>query len=200
MTRACDPQETRRKILVAASKRIHADGFQAAGLSDILAETGATKGALYHHFPNKMALGYAVVDEIIMAYVTDWWVKPMEAADDPLEALAQLVQGKLLSQVPDMLHLGCPLNNLAQEMAGVDEGFRQRIEALYRMWRKGVSRAFRRGQQNGTVRVDIDAEQAAAFTVASLQGAFGQAKNAQSMEVFQDCLGGLSIFLTALRP
>ena len=32
-------------------------------LDDVVAATGLTKGALYHHFPNKQALGYAVVDE-----------------------------------------------------------------------------------------------------------------------------------------
>ncbi len=200
MTRGRDPQETRRKILRAAFARIHSEGFRAAGLNAILADTDVTKGALYHHFPNKMALGYALVDEVLKEYLAEWWLRPLEGAEDPVEGLAQLIQERLSGEVPAIVKLGCPLNNLALEMAGVDEGFRQRIEALYRNWRKGLARAFRHGQQNGTVRGDVDAEQVAAFTVAALQGAFAQAKNAQSVEVFQDCLGGLSVFLTALRP
>ncbi len=200
MNRVRNPLETRRAILDAAFERVHKYGFQAAGLNDILMATNVTKGALYHHFPNKMALGYALVDEILREYVNDWWLRPLDAADDPIEALAQAIQGRMASDLPGIVRLGCPVNNLAQEMATVDEGFRQRIESLYRHWRKGLARAFRRGQQNGTVRGDVDSEETAAFVIAALQGAFGQAKNAQSIEVFQECLGGLSVYLTALRP
>jgi len=56
--------DTRSKILFAAYKEIHLHGFQAASLNNILAHTGVTKGALYHHFPNKTELGYAVIDEV----------------------------------------------------------------------------------------------------------------------------------------
>ena len=200
MNRQKNPTETRKTILQAAFERTHKYGFQAAGLNEILMTTGVTKGALYHHFPNKMALGYALVDEMLRGYVDDWWLGPMEAADDPIEAFAQLIQTRMSSDLPNIVRLGCPLNNLSQEMSAVDEGFRQRIEAIFRHWRKGLARAFRRGQQNGSVRGDVDSEETAAFVIASLMGAFGQAKSAQSIEVFQACLGGLSVYLTALRP
>lgn len=200
MQRNRDPHGTRRAILQAAFDRIHDKGFQAAGLAEILADTGFTKGALYHHFPNKMALGYAVVDELLKDYVESWWLTPLEDAEDPLDGLARLIQQRLSSGIPGMVRLGCPLNNLAQEMPAVDEGFRQRLENLYRMWRKGLARALRHGQQNGTVRGDIHAEEAAAFIIAALEGAFGQAKTAQSTEAFQECMGGLSRYLTSLRP
>ena len=84
-------------------------------------------------------------------------------------------------------------------MAPVDKGFRRRLEALFRLWRKGLARALRHGQQHGRVRGDVDADEAAAFIVAALQGALGQAKSAQSMEVFRTCMGGLSHYLTSLR-
>ena len=99
-----------------------------------------------------------------------------------------------------MLNLGCPLNNLAQEMAPVDEGFRQRVEALYRDWRRGLARALRHGQHAGTVSTAIEVDVTAAFIIAALQGAFGQAKNAQDMDVFRECLEGFSEYLNSLRP
>jgi AcrR family transcriptional regulator len=52
---------TRDKLLKAAFEEIYRRGFQAASLDTILAKAGVTKGALYHHFPDKGALGYAVV-------------------------------------------------------------------------------------------------------------------------------------------
>ena len=54
--------------------------------------------------------------------------------------------------------LGCPLNNLAQEMSNIDEGFRQRLETIVAQWRSILSQALRRGQSEGTVRTDLDAD------------------------------------------
>jgi len=62
---------TRQIILQAAFDEIHARGFQGASLSKILSSTQVTKGALYHYFPNKLALGYAVVEEHIAAHIYD---------------------------------------------------------------------------------------------------------------------------------
>ena len=118
---------TRRLLIEVAYRAIHRDGFQATGLTAILAETGLTKGALYHHFSSKMELGYAVVEGPLRDYVNDWWLDPLEGKDDPLQALASVIGSRLKKDVPELLVLGCPLNNLAQEMAPVDEGFRIRI-------------------------------------------------------------------------
>ena len=64
-TRLRDPQRTRERLLQAASREIYRSGFQSASLDTILASAGVTKGALYYHFKNKQALGYAVVEEVI---------------------------------------------------------------------------------------------------------------------------------------
>ncbi|MEQ8226854.1 MAG: TetR/AcrR family transcriptional regulator [Rhodospirillales bacterium] len=205
MSRAYKPDRTRRQILEAAYGVIHSHSFQAAGLNDILAMTGVTKGAMYHHFPNKLALGYAVVDELVKDYLNDWWLSPLdhadgEGVDDPLAAIARAIQDNMTERVPAIHHLGCPLNNLAQEMSPIDGGFRQRIEDLYRTWRRGLSRALTRGQHAGTVAATVDTDEAATLIIAVVQGAFGQAKSAQSMAPFHDCMAGLNRYLMGLRP
>ena len=85
-------------------------------------------------------------------------------------------------------------------MAGVDKGMRQHIEGVYRFWRKGLARALRRGQQTGKVGANVDTDEAAAFIVAAIEGAFGQAKAAQSLDIFSECMAGLSGYLKTLRP
>ena len=70
---------------------------------------------------------------------------------------------------------GCPLNNLAQEMSGLDEGFRQRIQRVLEVWQQGVAQALRRGQACGCVRADLDPEKAATFILAALEGTIGLA-------------------------
>jgi AcrR family transcriptional regulator len=201
MARARKKQlSTRRLLIDAAFRVVHSGGFQAAGLNAILAETGLTKGALYHHFPSKMELGYAVVEGPLRDYLYDWWLDPLDGQADPLGALTSVIASRLARDVPRMLALGCPLNNLAQEMAPVDDGFRSRIEVLYRDWRRGLAKALRHGQHRGSVDTGIEVDTTAAFIIASLQGAFSQAKNAQDLGVFRQCLTGLNEYLDGLRP
>src|SRR5262249_7743733 len=57
-------ERTRGRLLQAAFHEIYRSGFRTADLDAILATAGVTKGAPYHHFGSKDALGYAVVDEV----------------------------------------------------------------------------------------------------------------------------------------
>src|SRR3954453_19828709 len=56
-------EQTRNAILEAAASRFDAVGFLGASLSDILAEAGVTKGALYFHFKSKEELADALIRE-----------------------------------------------------------------------------------------------------------------------------------------
>ncbi|HBC08965.1 MAG TPA: hypothetical protein DC046_15505 [Rhodospirillaceae bacterium] len=91
------------------------------------------------------------------------------------------------------------MNNLAQEMSPIDGGFRQRVEELYRAWRRRLSRALTRGQHSGRVNAAADTDEAATLIVAAIQGAFSQTKSAQSMAPFHDCMAGLNRYLMGLR-
>ena len=72
-----DPERTRERLLHAAFREVHRSGFQSAGIDTILAATNVTKGALYHHFDSKEALGYAIVEEIVAKLVRDRWLRPL---------------------------------------------------------------------------------------------------------------------------
>ncbi|WP_018681337.1 ScbR family autoregulator-binding transcription factor [Actinokineospora enzanensis] len=63
MARQERAEQTRKTILDAAAARFDAVGFLGASLSDILAEAGVTKGALYFHFKSKEDLADALVHE-----------------------------------------------------------------------------------------------------------------------------------------
>ncbi|MBI3344950.1 MAG: TetR/AcrR family transcriptional regulator [Gammaproteobacteria bacterium] len=201
---ARNPDQTRQILLQAALEEIHQCGFQAASLSNILAKTGLTKGALYHHFPDKLALGYAVVEELIEPDVHAKWVQPLLDFDNPIDGLLYVIEeeGKKLDPCgcnANELFLGCPLNNLAQEMSPVDEGFRTRIQRIYAMWRAEIGAALVRGQQSGKVRADINPDAAATFTVAALEGCIGMAKNARDIKLLYTCGAGLIQYLESLR-
>jgi len=190
---------TRDTLLAAAYAVIRRDGFKGASLDDILAGAGLTKGALYHHFSSKQALGYAVLAEIIEPYVLDFWLSPLALCDDPIDCMHSVI-GQACEEIDgEELALGCPLNNLAQEMSPVDEVFRTGIDRIYRLWREGIADALRTGMRKGHVRADIDADRAATFIVAAVEGSIGLAKNAQDPEILRHCCAGLAQFLDGLR-
>ncbi len=191
--------QTRKTLLEAAYAEIERHGFQAASLADILAHTGLTKGALYHHFPNKLALGYAVVDEIIREKIVSDWVTPLTACENPIDTLIGLLQQAGQEMGEEYAQNGCPLNNLSQEMSQVDEGFRQRISDIYTAWRRGLGRALAQGQSNGSVRTDINADVAATFIAAAIEGCIGLAKNARDVNLLFECGAGLQHYLETLR-
>ena len=199
MLRARNPESTRSTLLNAALACVHRKGFQATSLADILQDTALTKGALYHHFPNKQALGYALVEELIRDYMHALWIEPLACCENPIDALVHALRQSYRELAPELIELGCPLNNLAQEMSPIDEGFRQRINAVYHDWAKGIAKALRRGQRSGNVRRDIDPRATAAFVIASIEGCLGMAKNAQSAELLGQCGAGLIGYLDTLR-
>ncbi len=174
-------------------------GFQGMRLDDVLAATGLTKGALYHHFPNKQALGYAVVDEVIYPTMEAMWVLPLREADDPLDGLVAVIENMPDTKPPEMIQYGCPLNNLAQEMSPLDEGFRQRLDRVFNLWHDVTRDALERAQRDGRIRGDVNCDDAAVFVMAAMEGCIGVAKNAQSVERLKICNRGLIQFLLSLR-
>jgi AcrR family transcriptional regulator len=199
--RAREPHVTRDKLLKAAFEEIYRRGFQAASLDTILARAKVTKGALYHHFPDKAALGYAVVDEVVKGLLLERWLGLLERfAGDPLTALQQTLQHRAANLGPHEIELGCPLNNLAQEMSPLDERFRRALNATFEAWKDGFAQALERGQVEGTVRRDVDARQVAGFVVAAIEGSTSLAKSAQSAAMQRSNLTLLSEFLDSLRP
>jgi len=198
--RGRDPGITRNKLLQAAFEEIYRRGFQAASLDTILAKAGVTKGALYHHFPDKAALGYAVVDEVVKGLLLKRWGVLEPPTGDPVTTLQKVLRGRSASLTHREVELGCPLNNLAQEMSPLDQQFRRGVNATFDLWTGAVAKDLERGQAQGTVRRDVDAQKIAAFVVASIEGSFGLAKGAQSAPMLRSNLEVLGSFLESLRP
>src|SRR5512139_864625 len=193
------PDLTRQTLLEAAFAEIHRNGFQAASLAQILADTGLTKGALYHHFADKKALGLAVVDEVIRPRLAEMMFEPLVDTHQPLAALQALFAAKAAEDDPYPVKLGCPLNNLMQEMSPVDESFRLRLNAVFQAWVGVVAAALERGKASGEVRADVDAGSTAFFIVSALEGCVGMSKNTQSVAAYRSCLGQLGCFLDTLK-
>src|SRR5580658_3966084 len=193
-----DPQRTRELLLQAAFQEIYRSGYRSADLDAILAAAGVTKGALYYHFDNKEALGYAVVDEIIASNLHQKWVQPLRNAKNPIDVLVRIVRSESLKRAD--VERGCPLLNLSQEMSGLDEGFRRRTAKVYKHWHDAMAEALREGQKRGVVRSDINANETATFVIAAWEGYIVLGKNSQDARTLRSGQKNVSRHLESLRP
>jgi TetR/AcrR family transcriptional regulator, transcriptional repressor for nem operon len=193
-----DPARTREALLAAAFGQIHRAGFRGSDVETILHEAGVTKGALYHHFDSKEALGYAVVDEVVAAIMRSKWVKPLARAEDAVDALVAIVASTPVT--PKELSYGCPLNNLSQEMSPLDEGFRQRTAKLFDEWRGAIETALRQGKQRGTVGEHVEPRDAAIFLIAAYEGYLSLGKCFRDACAIRAARNTLVGYLDSLRP
>jgi AcrR family transcriptional regulator len=194
-----DTDLTRAKLLDAAFCEIHRHGFQAASIAKILQDTGLTKGALYHHFPTKQELGLAVVDEVIGARLDEWIFRPLRESQRPIATLLEVIDRKACVD-GEAVALGCPLNNLMQEMSPLDATFKERLSRIAIAWGNAVEDALRRGQASGEIRADVDCRAAALFIVSAWEGCVGVAKSLQSTAGFEMCMRQLQGYIRSLAP
>ncbi len=187
-----DPDGTRARILTEAFNLFYRNGFRGTSLSDVLSAAQLTKGALYHHFSGKSALGYAVVDEVLVKAVERLRSR-LRSAGDPLAALVAWLR----TPMGDVL-MGCPVNNLAMEMSSVDPVFREKLDRVFELWLEALSETVTRAQEMFLVRLDVKPEAVAAFILASYEGAVSLARNAGSQERFDLAVTEVTRYLATL--
>jgi TetR/AcrR family transcriptional regulator, transcriptional repressor for nem operon len=192
-----EPVPTRQSLLRAAFEAIHGSGFRGADVETILQVAGVTKGALYHHFDGKDALGYAVVDEVIARIMRERWLVPLRVSADPIDELIAIVRST--PHKSEHVRRGCPLNNISQEMSSLDEEFRKRTARIFTDWREGIAGALRRGQSLGTLRRDVDPDETAAFVIATYEGYLSLAKNSQEPKQLMAGMEVLARYFDSLR-
>ena len=201
MTATKAPEATRQKILAAAFAEFYKNGFQGGSLNHIVETAGTTKGALFHHFTGKQELGYAVVDEIIGPILKQRWLNPLAGSKDPIADLKRVFRQFVKEDIASGHFVqGCPLNNLAQEMSPLDEGFRRRIDRFYAAWRKCFAAAFVDGMKAGKVRKGTSPHDVAALVVAAQMGIWGTGKSSRSEELMVQAGEALCAYLDSLKP
>jgi len=67
-------KNTKEKILFISFQTFLNNGFENTTISDLVKNTGVSKGAFYHYFPNKETLYNAVIDTFFLSYFKniDW--------------------------------------------------------------------------------------------------------------------------------
>ena len=191
-------EETRERILAAATELIHARGFKETGLSDILAASGVPKGSFYHYFPSKEDLGR----ELLVRY--------RHEAREYLEREAFPPTGEVLPQFERFFaesarqqteggcKSGCLLGNLAAEVANIHEDLRREVELCFRELGEVFADALERGQRSGELADDFAPQAAAEFLVSVMEGSILLAKARREPTGFAGVQASLRRYLASL--
>ena len=146
----------------------------------------------------KRELGFAVLDDCFGAKATAALDEALDR-DDPIRGIADLFSAMAHKLEGQRLTCGCPINNLAQEMSPLDEGFRERLQQIYKSWHRRIANALAGAQQRGVIRDEVDPGEVAYCVIATMQGAIGLAKNAQDATIFRASIKGLLSHLESIR-
>ena len=136
---------------------------------------------------DEAALGRAIVDEVIRSYIDRAWLGPLRSSPDPVEGIAAILEG-MSSGDEKISELGCPLNNLVQELSVTDDAFQVKLQRLIDDVRDELAESLRSSKARGYVDMSVDCDAA------------GLAKGARDPAVIRLCGRGMSIYLDALRP
>ncbi len=165
-------EETRQRILSASEKLFAQVGFDAAGVSEICAAAGVSKGAFYHHFPTKLALFQALLDT---------WLAQLDAQLSDSLATSVDVPAGILSMAGRTGEIFAAASTHAILLlefwmqAGRHPEVWQAAIAPYRHYLAVFQQIIERGKQEGSFAPGLDARSSSRMVLALVMGLLLQA-------------------------
>ncbi len=164
-------EATKRRIVEAGARIVHAKGFQATGIHEVLEASQVAKGSFYFYFRNKAAFGMALLEYyegFILGRLEDFL---SDESHRPVVRLARFF-GFFHAMFEDLGYReGCPIGNMAQEMADNHPGFRDKIESTLGRAQGLIAACLKEALEAGEVPAGLDPDETAAFILNSWEGA-----------------------------
>lgn len=174
---------SKKKIIESAQGLFHRQGFQQTSLDDITRESGVTRSNLYYHFNSKEELGLETLRERVRQYESEVLEPTLKNNSlSPTERLSEFyrrVRSYHRSQTPPR---GCPFGNLATEMCGTNDNFREALSAFFKAWEAAIESCVREGIESGEFRSDFPSRLLAQMILSHLEGAVVMVKTYRTME------------------
>ena len=173
---------TREEIIRKGAALIHAQGFNATGIQQVLDAAGVPKGSFYFYFKNKEDFGLTAIDyfrEFIHSMADKYFKKDNTP---PLEKLSLFFDAYTDIFKKMDLCRGCPIGNLMQEMSDLNATFRKKISEVYSEMQKGIEQLLEEARARGDIKADTDTPQMAQFIINAWEGAIMHMKLVKDTE------------------
>ena len=166
---------TRERMVASAVDLLASRGLQATSFSEVLEDSGAPRGSVYHHFPGGK-------DQMIDSALDAAGSRAIELIERKAGAPAVDVAAWFLHIWREVLirgkfEAGCAV--LAVAVAADSPELLEHTARVFRTWRKRLAELLEQGGLSS-----VDASRFAAVLVASSEGAVVMARAEQSLEPF----------------
>ncbi|MCY0094552.1 TetR/AcrR family transcriptional regulator [Hoeflea sp. J2-29] len=193
------PQSARDKLLAAGFAVIRSKGYSGTSVDELCAAAGVTKGAFFHHFKSKEALGVAAA-EYWSEFTSELFAAaPYHDHADPLDRVLGYIDFRrqlLAGELPDYT---CLVGTMVQETYLTAPAIRDACHASIAGHAHTLAPDIQAAMDaRGMSDAGWTAESLALHTQAVLQGAFILAKAEDSMSVAIDSVAHLKRYVTLL--
>ncbi len=206
-------QATRQRILSAASKLILKKGVNGTSIDDVLEASKTGKSQFYHYFECKEALVLELIDNYGRVILGATALKGHDDLSDldqapkdtgpavikSLDALFQWFEDILESFENGSFTDGCPIGNLACEMASQNEEIRHVLHETLKKWEIWLQKNLEQLKELGQLPQDIDPVETSTFILASIEGALILAKTERHGNPLRQTIHGLKRYLQFLQ-
>jgi TetR/AcrR family transcriptional repressor of nem operon len=192
-----DSQDTKLRILAAATHLVSKHGFNGIGLSDILKEAGVPKGSFYHWFASKEQLGVELLRSVGKTVLDEQkgWLGRSEMMPNAIDRLAAAIEFGLL----DLLkHKDTPAGmmlKLGGEISSTSEAMRLEVAAFFQSAIRLYTDLIAEGQAAGQIRKDVPAAELASVVCDVWSGAYMRALVVRTAQALRTAVGHLKAYL-----
>ena len=190
------PARTRQAILDAAAAEFSLHGYAGTGLGAIVARADLTKGALFHHFPDKQSLAAAWIGEHLADSINEMWVAPLQAMGS-LDALRTFCRTRCLELRPG--DATSALVALTAETTVSAPVLGAALTGVLAAWREGVACLLERGKAGAWIHRSIQPAVEAGFLVAAFCGFSVTTQGSEDEGPRRACATALEGYLETLR-
>lgn len=132
----------RQRLIDTTARLLQTAGYHNTGLNQIVAESGAPKGSLYHYFPGgKVALAVAALDQSASQLAQALTALCLPHAN-PKSAMVAVIDFFIAELESSNFTKGCPVATTTLEQASLTPEIREACARAYRLWQDGLQAYF----------------------------------------------------------